>query len=184
MASRLGPRTIVIAGILIMAGALFHMGRFDLSMGSRPIEITGFFLGLGQALVFNPLAVLSYSTLDVRHRTEGAVFSTMFRTVAGSIGIGLMQAGLTRQNAVSHEALSAKLSTVDPVIGWSLPNALSGGAGALESLNAEITRQGSMIAYDSLFAWMSLGTLALLPLILLLKPVKGPAPMLREAHAD
>jgi hypothetical protein len=61
---------------------------------------------------------------------------------------------------------------------------LSGGASALESLNAEITRQGSMLAYDSLFAWMSLGTLALLPMILLLKPVKGPAPMLREAHAD
>jgi DHA2 family multidrug resistance protein len=184
LANRFGPRTIIIAGIVLMAGALFHMARFDLSMGPRPIEITGFFLGLGQALIFNPLAVLAYASLDMRHRTEGAVFSTMFRTVAGSLGIGLMQAGLVRQNAVSHEALSAHLSPADPVIGWSLSNALGGGVSGLEALNAEITRQGSMLAYDSLFAWMSLGTLALLPLILLLKPAKTPSPMFREAHAD
>jgi DHA2 family multidrug resistance protein len=182
IATRASPRTTVASGVAIMAVSLFFMSRFDLSMTSRNIEVTGFFLGLGQSLIFNPLAFLAYATLDSRHRTEGAVFSTMFRTVAGSLGIAAMQAGLLRQNAVAHEALSARLTTSDPLIGWAMPAVA---AGALESVNNEVTRQASMVAYDTMFAWMALGSLALIPLILVLKGQKSPSgPPLREAHAE
>lgn len=162
------------------------MSAFDLSMTSREIEATGFFLGLGQALIFNPLAVLAYATLGVSHRTEGAVFQTMFRTVAGSIGIALMQGGLLHQNAVAHEALSARLSPADPVIGWAMPNLLDGRTGSLEAVNAEVVRQGAMLAYTSVFAWMALSSLALLPMLMFLKAGKMPSgpPSLREVHVD
>jgi DHA2 family multidrug resistance protein len=180
-----GPRTLIATGIVLMSAALYSMSHFDLSMTSWPIEATGFFLGLGQALIFNPLAVLAYATLDGRHRTEGAVFSTMFRTLAGSMGIALTQAALVNQNAIAHETLSARMSPADPVAGWAMPDLVSGGAAALESLNAEINRQGSMLAYDSIFAWMSLATLVLLPLMFLLKTSRSPPrSALREVHVD
>jgi DHA2 family multidrug resistance protein len=189
LVTRLSPRTLIGTGIFVMAGALYAMGQFDLSMTSWPIEVTGFFLGLGQALIFNPLAVLAYATLDSQHRTEGAVFSTMFRTLAGSMGIALMQAGLLRQNAIAHETLSAGLSTDNPVARWTLPDVFVQGTGSLEALNAEVNRQGSMVAYDSIFAWMSLATLVLFPLMFLLRGASGPQPppsraSLREVHVD
>jgi DHA2 family multidrug resistance protein len=156
------------------------MSRFDLAMTAQPIAVSGFVMGFGQSLMFNPLALLSYATLESEHRTEAAVFSTMFRTAAGSLGIAAMQAGLLRQNAAAHEALSSRISPADPLVNW----ALGGRIGSLEALNAEVTRQGSMMAYDSIFAWMSLGSLALIPLILMLKPQRSATPPLREIHAD
>jgi DHA2 family multidrug resistance protein len=185
LATRVGPRPIMVFSVLTMAASFYAMGLFDLSMNMRTIEVSGFFLGFGQSLIFSPLAVMAFTTLDQQHRTEGAVFSTMFRTVAGSLGIGAMQAALFHQNAVAHEALSAGISSANPVIPWDAPGGYTGSSGSLEALNAEVTRQGSMMAYDSLFAWMSLASLLLLPLIFLLKADKMPAaPPLREVHAD
>jgi DHA2 family multidrug resistance protein len=184
LTARLGLRTIVLTGIALMAASLYAMSRFDLSMTSSPIETTGFFMGVGQSFIFNPVAVLAYATLDPRHRTEGTVFSTMFRTVGGSIGIALMQAGLTRQSAVAHEALSARMGVSDPIVRWAMPGAFDGSSASLSSLSAEVTRQASMLAYDSMFAWMTLGSLALIPFLLLLKSAQTPSAALREVHVD
>ena len=181
LASKVHPRVMIIPGIFVMSAALFAMSQFDLSMTSASVCETGFFLGLGQSVMFNPVSVLAFATLDQRHRTEAAVFSNMLRTSAGSLGIGLSQAYLSRQMAVAHEALTSHISTADPMLRWSIPNLVSGG-GSLDALNAEITRQGSMIAYDTVFAWMSLGALALLPLVFILRTAKASAPAMREAN--
>jgi DHA2 family multidrug resistance protein len=50
--------------------------------------------------------------------------------------------------------------------------------GGLAALNGEVTRQATMLGYDTIFAWMSLGALALVPLMLLMRappptPVMG-----------
>jgi DHA2 family multidrug resistance protein len=172
LASRVNPRVMIIPGIFVMSASLYAMGKFDLSMTATSVEATGFFLGLGQSVMFNPVSVLAFATLDQRHRTEAAVFSNMLRTSAGSLSIGLSQAYLSREMAVAHEALTSHISTADPMLRWSLPGFFNGGHASLEALNAEITRQASMMAYDAVFAWMSLGALCLLPLVFILKPAR------------
>jgi DHA2 family multidrug resistance protein len=142
-------------------------------MTSGLIEWTGLFLGFGQSLIFNPIAILAYVTLVPMLRTEGTAFSTMFRTLGGSIGIALMQAGLVHQSAVAHEALTSTLSPADTVDRWAAPSMLGGEADLL-ALSAEVTRQALMIAYSSMFAWMCLGSLVLIPLTLLLKTSHAP----------
>ncbi|MBV9995685.1 MAG: DHA2 family efflux MFS transporter permease subunit [Caulobacteraceae bacterium] len=184
IASRINPRIIMFVGLVLTSAALFSMSRFDLSMTAAPIEATGFFLGIAQSIMFNPLTVLAYATLDPRHRVEGAVFSNMFRTIAGSFGIALVQAGLLRQNAVAHTALTSHISLADPVTRWAMPEIFHGSSASLVALDAEVSRQGSMLAYTSVFAWMSLGALALVPLILILKSGARPAAPVREAHID
>jgi DHA2 family multidrug resistance protein len=58
------------------------------------------------------------------------------------------------------------------MIRWTLPHVFDGAGGGLEALNAEVTRQGSMMGYDSVFAWMALGSLLLIPLLLIIRPSK------------
>jgi DHA2 family multidrug resistance protein len=173
LVQRIGARSTMSAGVLVMSLSLYAMSGFDLSMTARPIELTGFFLGLGQSLMFTPLAVLAFATLAPRHRTEAAVFSTMFRTVGGSMGIALMQAALVNQNAVAHETLAARLSSADPLVRWAMPGLVDGGA-ALQGVEAEVVRQSSMVAYDAAFAWMSLASLALIPIIGLMRSPARP----------
>jgi DHA2 family multidrug resistance protein len=165
---KIGPRSTVLTGVLVMAVSFYCMSGFDLSMTAQPVEVTGFFLGFGQSVIFGPLAVLAFETLAPRHRTEASVLSTVFRTIGGSMGIAIAQAALARQIAVAHEALAANIVPADPVVHWALSGLLDGRT-PLEAIEAEVVRQASMLAYNSIFAWMSLASLGLLPLVLLLR---------------
>ena len=56
----------------------------------------------------------------------------------------------------------------------------------LEALNSEVSRQGAMIAYTTIFAWMAAGMMLLFPIIILLRkpPQMAQAPRPTEAHAE
>jgi DHA2 family multidrug resistance protein len=183
-AARFGPRRTILIGLAITVVALWHMSQFDLSMDSRPIKTAGFLLGLGQGMAFNPLTVLAFATLDIEHRTEAAVFSNMFRTLGGSLGIAALQAAYIQQSATAHERLAAGIIPSDPVIRWTMPQILDGAISGLEAINAEVTRQASMMAYDTVFAWMSLGTVLILPLVLIMRPARTTGETVHEIHGE
>lgn len=184
LAARLGPRRTMLAGALLNSLALWHMGHFDLAMTATPIKVTGFMQGFGQGLMFNPMAVLSFATLGGHLRTEAAVLSGMLRNLGGSIGIGLASAFQIRQSAVAHEALAGHIAPSNPVIGYALPPMFEGSGEALAALNGEVTRQASMIGYDAAFGWMFIASIAMLPLLLLMKPAQPPPGELIQAPAD
>jgi DHA2 family multidrug resistance protein len=168
---RLGPRMVLLIGITVSAYALWLMGQFDLSMTARPIEVSGFIQGLGTGLLFAPLNVLAYAKLNPIHRTEGTIVATMARSLGSSAGISIMQALLIRDAATAHSALTEHITETDPVVRWSLPAMFDlHSATGLMALNGEVTRQGTMISYDAIFAGLAVLTLFMAPPLLLLKP--------------
>jgi MFS transporter, DHA2 family, multidrug resistance protein len=165
---RIGARRVLVLGLVIAVTALYQMGHFDLSMTAAPIMTTGVFQGFGVGLLFAPLNTLAYATLSPVHRTEGTIVNTMARSLGSSLGISMISASLTSFRA-------AHVSCGDPVFGAALPALMNPcNGGSLEALNGEVTRQAAMIAYDTIFSWMALGTLCLSPLLLLMRP---PPPM-------
>ena len=182
MASRFGPRRTMAVGLLLSVAALWRMGHFDLSMNTRPIIIAGLIQGFGQGMVMNPMSVISFATLNPAHRTEAAVFGNMVRSVAGGLGISSLQLILTHQSATAHERLASHIVASDPVVNWMLPHMMS--SGGLEAVNAEVTRQAAMIGYDAAFGWMSLGTLLVLPLLLVMRSAKSQPSTIAEVHVD
>jgi DHA2 family multidrug resistance protein len=184
MAIRFGPRRTMAIGLLLSVAALWRMGHFDLSMNSTPIIVAGLLQGFGQGMVMNPMSVISFATLEPSHRTEAAVFGNMVRSVAGGLGISTLQVVLTRQSATAHEGLAAHIVSGDPMMTWSLPHMLGGAASSLEAINGEVTRQAAMIGYDAAFGWMSIGTLFVLPLLLIMRTAKPKPGALIEVHAD
>jgi DHA2 family multidrug resistance protein len=185
LVARFGPRTVLLVGILLTSLALWQMGQFDLSMTARPIEIAGFIQGVGTGLLFAPLNTLAYAKLAPVHRTEGTIVATMARSLGSSAGISLLQAMLIRDAAVAHARLSEHITVTDPVVRWAMPRMFDlQSVPGLSALNGEVTRQGSMISYDALFAGMAIGCLLLAPSLLLLKPPKGPPPSGPEIIVD
>jgi DHA2 family multidrug resistance protein len=181
LTARFGPRPVMAVGVLLTASSLLRMAYFDLSMTATPIKVAGLIQGFGAGLIFNPNAVLSFATIAPEHRTEAAVLSNTARGVSGSLGIASLQAMLTRLNAAAHETLAARIAPSDPVIRWTYPHL---GDGGLEGMNAEVTRQAAMMSYVTVFAWMSLISLCLLPLLLILRPAEQRSSELIEAHAE
>ena len=168
---RFGARKMLAVGVILSAYALWMMCKFDLSMTSEPIMVAGFIQGIGTGLLFAPLNMLSYATLSPRHRTEGTIVATMARSLGSSLGISVVQAAVIRDSALVHARLAERIDPSNPVIRWALPSFMNPSTpGGLAVLNGEITRQGAMVAYDVVFAWMALGVLVLMPLIAILKP--------------
>ena len=161
------------------------MIHFDLSMTVWPIVIAGLTQGLGSGLLFAPMSVLAYVTLDPRHRPEGTTVSTMIRTLGSSVGISVMQATLTSQTAAAHATLAGNMDPSNPIIPATLPSVMDPASPiGLQVLNAEVTRQGAMIAYDQVFSYMFVTTLVLFPLLLFIRPARPAASATIEATHD
>ena len=96
----------------------------------------------------------------------------LLRNVGSSIGIAATGALLTRNTQVMHERLAAHILAWGGQIRLPAPFSFTTPAG-LAALNAAVTRQAQMIAYNDDFKLMLVMTLALLPLVLLLRPVRA-----------
>ncbi|HEX7758842.1 MAG TPA: DHA2 family efflux MFS transporter permease subunit [Caulobacteraceae bacterium] len=173
-----GPRKLLTAGLAVSLLAVWMMSHFDLSMTSAPIMLSGLVQGLGIGLLFAPLTSLAYVTLNPAHRTEGTIVSTMARSLGSSVGISMMQAMLIQHGAVAHAALAGNIIPGDPVVRAGLPAFMNPATDlGLQTLNAEITRQGAMIGYDWVFGLIFVVTIALFPLLLILRPPAAQAAM-------
>jgi DHA2 family multidrug resistance protein len=181
----IGARRVLAIGIFICVLALWQMAHFDLSMNVSPLVLSGLIQGFGVGLLFAPLNSLAYVTLNPAHRIEGTIVNTMARSVGSSMGISLIQATLTGDAAMAHSRLADKIVGGDPMVAAGLPQIMNPATeSGIQVLNGEVTRQAAMIGYDNVFAWMTLGILLLLPLLLFMRPPSPTAVIAVEAHGD
>lgn len=164
-------RLLVGIGLLLCVAGFWQMARFDLSMTPQQIVWAGVLQGVGQGIAFVPLATLTFATVDPRLRPDASALSNLMRNLGGSIGVALMQALTAYNGQAMHASLAEHIAPGDPVMASGLPAWLSPQTveGALR-LNAEITRQATMVAYVDNFRLMVLLGLLCAPLLLLLRP--------------
>jgi hypothetical protein len=51
-------------------------------------------------------------------------------------------------------------------------------------LNGLVTRQATMLSYNTVFAWMALATLMLVPLLLTMRAARGGPPKVQDMHGE
>jgi DHA2 family multidrug resistance protein len=170
---RVDTRLILFTGLSLSTLALWQMTRFDLSMGSTPIIVSGVIQGMGIGLIFVPLSTLAFATLAPEHRPEATGVYTLMRSLGASVGISIMQALWVINTSVVHSSLVAHLQPSDPVVAAGLPPAFNmATAAGLQALNGEVTRQAAMVGYVDDFRLMMLTTLAVMPLLLVMRKPK------------
>jgi DHA2 family multidrug resistance protein len=154
------------------------MTHFSLLMGEGPIIISGILQGFGIGLVYVPLSTVAFATLSPQLRTEGTAFFNLLRNLGSSLGISAVQILLTRNTQILHAALAENITPFNAAIrpGLAADHFSLASRAGLASLDAEVTRQASMIAYLDDFKLIMVMTLMLLPLLLLLRRGKKPQP--------
>lgn len=176
LAGKVDARITVGVGFVITIASLWEMTQWGLMMDWKPVFYTGLLQGFGMGFVFIPMNQLAFATLSMKHRTDGSSLLYLVRSIGSSIGISIMTTLFTRNMQTSHEDIasnvtSSSMAAVDP----STSDRFQGlGEAALATLNGEVTRQAAMIAYLDNFQFMMILLVAFMPLILLLKPPKGP----------
>lgn len=168
LVGRYDVRLLLAAGFAITAFSLWQMSGYTLVLSTGDIIWPGVIQGLGLGLVFVPLSAATFATLSPEMRAEGTAIYSLVRNIGSSVGIALVQTLLVRNTQTVHAALAERVAVSDTA-----PDALA-------LLNAEVTRQASMIAYVDDFWLMTLLTLAVIPLLLLVRPAAktaAPAPV-------
>ncbi len=166
-------RLLAGIGMLLTALSLYQMMHFNLDVPEHLIISTGVIQGLGLGLVFVPISTVAYSTLPMAARTEAAGIFSLTRNIGSSVGISIVMTLLSRNTQVNHAELAAHITPFGD--GMAQLPALYAGPHGLAALNAEITRQASAIAFLNDFWLMMVMTLAAIPLLLLLRPVRSRA---------
>jgi DHA2 family multidrug resistance protein len=176
MVGRVDSRLLVSLGLLLSGIAAWMMSRFSLDMTSTPLVVSAVIQGLGTGLIFVPLTSLAFASLNPIYRAEGSSVFTLVRNLGSSAGISIVEALQTNNVEVGHADLVSHLSIGDPKLailaGSAMNPATAAGAAAL---NGEITRQSAMVAYIDDFRLMLIITIAVAPLLLLMKAPRGAA---------
>ena len=172
---KVDTRFVIVVGLVLFAYSLRAMARFSLEMDFWPVVTTGFIQGLGMGLVFMPLNSLAFATLDGKYRTDGASLLNLMRSIGQSGGISMVTVLLARNLQTSHADLAQHVTSS------TLPSLDLGQLDRYGMLSdtvfavadGMINKQAAMIAYIDDFYLMAWISIAVLPLVLLLKKPKG-----------
>ena len=170
---RFDPRILILIGFTLTAYAMYRMAGFSLGMDESVLISSGFVQGLGTGLIFVPLATIAFGTLHVRFRNEGAAMFTLIRNIGSAIGISVLQAMTIRNTATVHARLVEGIRPDNPVMAQAAPGFDFSAPLQLARMNAEITRQASMVSYVDAFWFLSVVTLATIPMLLLIRSPKA-----------
>jgi DHA2 family multidrug resistance protein len=172
---RVDLRLTLLIGFIISAVALWHMAHYSLDLSESDIVWPGVLQGIGTGLVFVPLSAATFATLSPDMRAQGTSIYSLVRNIGSSIGISLVQTLFVRNTVIAHAAITERVTGSNPA--WHNPAVARaydlGTSSGAALLDAAVTQQAAMIAYIDDFWLMLILTLAVVPLLLLIRP---PAP--------
>jgi len=174
MMGKVDTRLIIGVGFALTAVSSWQMTGFDLQMDSATVVWSGLSQGLGTGFVYVPLAAATFATLTPALRNEGTAIFSLTRNVGSSIGISVVNTLLTRNTQIMHATLGEHVTRYSPVLRAQLGNGPPS-LRTLMGLNATVTEQASMIAYNNDFKLMMVLSLAAIPLVFLLRKARGSA---------
>jgi DHA2 family multidrug resistance protein len=175
LGNRIDQRWLMIAGILLVAVTLWEMTGWTPDIDAWSLSRNSMVQGFGLGIVFTPLQVVAFATLPAEMRTDGTSLFALLRNVGLAIGVSITSVVLTQSTQVVHSQIAASLTAFNrnlqsgaAYLYWSTANPQG-----FAALNAEVTRQASIIAYVNDFKLLFAVSLLMLPLVLLMRRPDG-----------
>jgi DHA2 family multidrug resistance protein len=181
--SRYSPRWLLIFGLVVLSGSLFHMAHFDLEIDFRTAAMARVFQAAGMAFLFVPINTAAYAFLPRDKNNAASGLMNLARNIGGSVGISLVTTKLDRSTQVHLSDLSHNLSASNPAFQSMLQGATQAlrthGASASFAtqqayalIEGTLQRQATMLAYLDDFRLLGISILVMVPLVFLMKKGK------------
>jgi DHA2 family multidrug resistance protein len=164
-------RTLILFGLLFTGGTLYYMTGFSLDVTQRMIVVTNIIQGVGLGLLFVPITTAAFLTLPGSLRNGGTSILTLVRNIGSSIGISMVIANLTDKTIEMHARLVEGLTPFNDALQMQdvAPNLNVNSDLGRAMLDGLVTQQAAMIAYLNDFKLLMILTLAMIPLILIIR---------------
>jgi DHA2 family multidrug resistance protein len=164
-------RILVAVGLILSAIGTMMMAGLSLQADSWAIAAPGVIAGIGMGLFFVPLTAVAFGSVPNDKLDEASGLYALLRGIGSSVGIAVVSWLFVRQGQVHWTNLIAYISPYNPAVPPYLsshglnPQAPS----SMVAVAREIARQAQMMAFVDLFWFIGLVTLAILPLVLMMK---------------
>jgi MFS transporter, DHA2 family, multidrug resistance protein len=164
-------RYLVIAGLVMTALGTLPMAYFSLYVDFWGMARPGMLAGIGTGLFFVPLTAVAFASIRKTQYDEASGVYSLMRGIGGSAGIAVVSWLFVRQAQIHFNELTAHITpynrNVIPYLGEHGLTPYSPEAAPL--LVHEIGRQAQMLAFNDIFWFIAIVTLAIIPLIFLMK---------------
>src|SRR5215204_6161974 len=169
LADRLGPRPLMVAGMLITAFSLLWQSRIEVDTSYGFLAPAFVLMGLGIGLVMSPMSMAAMNAVD---RTKAGVASgtlSMFRMVGGTFGVAALGALVA---SVGRQDLERSLPAVPEGARERLAEGLGSGGGLhdapprvvdaahaafVDALGTGLTISAIAVAAGAVLAWLLIG---------------------------
>jgi DHA2 family multidrug resistance protein len=171
LGTRVDQRMVAALGLLMLSATMYSMSGWTPDVPEGQFMVTSVAQGFGLGLVFNPMQVLAFTTLDAGLRGSATAMLSLFRNLGAAIGISVTAFILVRNTQVSHADLAAIATPFNRLLqAHDAVSHLLGPVGAqgVAMLDQVINHQAQIIAYDDdffLLAFITLPPLLLLPIM-------------------
>jgi len=184
-------RYIIVFGFLFLSGAFYYSSGLTPNIDFGTLVKMRIAQTLGLGFLFVPISTIAYQTLSPRLNADATALFTMFRNVAGSVGISVATALVTTQTQVRMAYLSPNLTSLSEPYRQTLAAitqtlrlvgtpALQAAQGAIGSIYQELLSQAQLLAYADAFTACAVASLLVAPLAFFFSASKagsGVAPM-------
>jgi MFS transporter, DHA2 family, multidrug resistance protein len=190
--SKYDARRLIVVGLAALSLSLFHMmNTFNLAMDFHTAVMARIYQAAGLAFLFVPINTIAYAYLPREKNNAASGLMNLARNIGGSVGISVVTTMLDRRAQFHQARLAGHFSAASP----EFQQRLRGIAGAIAArgfspadaahkayglLQGSLFRQANMLAYIDNFYLLGVVSLAMIPLVFLMK--KPPAGRGMVAH--
>jgi DHA2 family multidrug resistance protein len=181
--SRYTPRWLLLFGLVVLSGSLFHMTNFDLDVDFHTMVMARVFQAVGMAFLFVPINTAAYAFLPREKNNAASGLMNLARNVGGSVGISVVTTLLDRRTQFHLNSLASNLSLTNPALQKMIQGATSAMTAAGASANdatqrayalvqGTVARQATMLAYIDCFWFLGVAIMVMVPMVFLVKKGK------------
>ena len=170
--ARLDHRVGISFGFLLQAWSGWHMMHFTADVAVADVLAASLAQGLAVGLIWVPLTVSTFARIDTVHMAETSAVFHLLRNIGSSIFISLSVTTIIRESARKHAHLSEFITPYNEALrNFDFGRVYDLGSLAdLARLNAQVTAEAEMIGFLNAFGLYTLASVAVLPLVLLIRP--------------
>ncbi len=186
--SRLMPiiqtRFLVGFGFFLLGVAMFYTHHLVPNIDFKTLTWMRSSQSIAIAFLFVPITTLAYLTLKTSQNADASALFTMFRNVAGSIGISLATAAITERTQANLAHMSRNMTPLNPNyndsiqrmthtlmdMGQTMSQAMTTATGLMYK---QFIAQSTILAYLDVFTAVGLFSLCFVPLTFFFSPVKA-----------
>jgi DHA2 family multidrug resistance protein len=174
---RTGPRPLFAFGAVIFSVAMLAASRWTLQSGASDLFWPMVGRGVGLGAMFVPLSTSALRSLPPQEVPQGAALYSLFRQLGGSFGIAIITTVLAHRATAHRARLVEGMGWLDPVASGGLTSMTaafqqrgldfaSARGVATAALDRLVGAQSSLEAFQDVYAWIALGFVLSLPLVL------------------